>query len=158
MLRPPQNGLKRVTGSRSPARRIISLLLLGFVVFQFSRGYLATPPDSALCPISHMSQCPMHHMDEALCLLAHNYHQMDTQSVTRELPVSDDDSCAFRCCKGTLNGLGIIPLQAFLLAAAVSHERPETFWVILTQRTDRAPENHISPPFQPPRYLDQLFL
>jgi len=131
-----------------PGGRGIALLLIVFFSVQFSRVYLYLSPGEPLCPMTGTAECPAHHMDEAACP-----HHEGQELAAAECPMSGDGGCALRCCKGDSDGVGIIPLEVFGIAAMVSYQRPETAWRILPQQTDAALENYLPAPFQPPRNL-----
>jgi len=136
--------------SRSPRSRIpsrtASAAVLVLLCFQLSRVYLTIPMDWYVCPMTHRQL-------EGMSMPGHDGHQADMEASGSASPVAPDDGCSLRCCKGTLDGLGLIPAQPFRMPVVASLQKPELTLFNLPDPTRRALDQHLPPPFQPPRNI-----
>jgi hypothetical protein len=139
------NGLAHGRRNRSRATTATVLTVLVLVCFQLSRVFLTVPLS--------WYECPMLKRSREMASLSSHHHHVGTEAAKTDVPLSPNDGCSLRCCKGEVDGLGIIPLQAFGLTVEVSHPRLPATWVTLSRQHDSVLESYLPPPFQPPRHL-----
>ena len=135
---------------RNPPRTPVHLAVLLLFSFQLIRFYVVIPLDAYVCTSGDHAQ------DETPSSTTHDHHQEDHEALEEALSHNDDEGYSFRHCKDTLDGMGLIPVTLVGLPVADDSRRPAATWIILPGRTDQTLENHLPPPFQPPRNLSQL--
>ena len=131
------------TGSRV-ASRAASAAVLVLLCFQLSRVYLTIPMEWYVCPMTHR---PL----EGMSMPGHDHEYADLENSRTTSPVSPDDGCSLRCCKGTLDGMGLVPVQPFRLPVVVSVQKPELTSFNSPGQARQSLDQHLPPPFQPPR-------
>ena len=130
--------------NQSLATRATAVAVLALVCFQLSRVFLTIPLS--------WYECPMVKQSGQMSSLASHHHD-GSEAAKADLPLSPNDGCSFRCCKGDVDGLAIIPLQAFGIVVTVSHQQLASTWVSRSWQSQPALENYLPPPFQPPKNL-----
>ena len=128
----------RDASKRPPATRILAWLVLAVFCFQLSRFYLVIPLDAFVCEAAESAH------DHALPTQDH-HHEHDS------LAPAGDDGYYFQHCKDTLNGMCLVPLQLLGLTVVLWQQNLEPAWAHFALPHRSALENHLPPPFEPPR-------
>ena len=128
-----------MTAAAKKRERIpVSLAVLAFLCFQFSRVYFIPliPAGGLECPLAS-------HIHETISPLSHHNGEASDQG---------SPYCTMRCNQ-TLDVRGLAPVQPSVLPVQVSPQWPAKTCISLPQDAPSAIENYLPPPFQPPKNL-----
>jgi hypothetical protein len=124
-----------------PRKQVLTLLVLFFFGFQFSRFYLATPLDHDFCPEpSERATIPMGPAPSQ-------------SSGERMADPSSDGGPFFQHCKDYVYGISLTPLQALTAPAPDNLAWTQPVSVLQIPAVLALTQNELVPPFHPPRHL-----
>jgi len=128
-----------MTAAAKKRERIpVSLAVLAFLCFQFSRVYLIPliPSEGLECPLAS-------HIHGSIYSTSHRNGEPSDQG---------NPYCTMRCNQD-LDVRGLAPAQPSVLPIEISPQWLAITWISLPQDAPSAIENYLPPPFQPPKNL-----
>ena len=122
------------------ASRVIAVFILSFFGFQLIRGYLVVPLDAYVC------SSPDHDHDGTS---PNGHHHEDEEALSQSV----DQGNSLQHCKDTLDGLGLIPMEAFGPPVTISRHHLAATWISVAGQNPSPIEIFLPSPFQPPKNL-----
>ena len=138
-----QDGHPRGAGSQcfSPARRLLTVVVLFSFGIQFGRFYLPASADPHLCPEQSLGEAADTHGE-------HSHHPV--QDIT---PPDPEGGPYFEHCKEYVYGLGLTTVQPMAEPGVLAFPWTPSVSVALLPTLLPFPQNDLTTPFHPPRHL-----